>query len=167
MDIAQYLQPVEMMELRGEKGVAVDSVDASFMIWLELDAQIEPFNNAKVRQAMNFAFPQEQVLKTVLQGIGSPLNGCMPNISPGLRTSSGTTNTIPIGPRRCWRKVARVPVPDEPRLQCGRSGAGADCDPVTDRVARRGRGARTEEDTAGDVLQRSVGAQAADHLLCG
>ena len=74
MDIAQYLQPLEIIKLCGEKGVAVDSVDASFMIWLELNAQIEPFNNAKVRQAMNFAFPQEQVLKTVFQGIASPLN---------------------------------------------------------------------------------------------
>jgi peptide/nickel transport system substrate-binding protein len=83
VDIAQYLQPLEIIKLRGEKGVAVDSVDASFMIWLELNAQIEPFNNAKVRQAMNFAFPQEQVLKTVFQGIASPLNGCMPNIYPG------------------------------------------------------------------------------------
>jgi peptide/nickel transport system substrate-binding protein len=53
------------------------------MIWLELNAQIEPFGNAKVRQAMNFAFPQEQVLKTVFQGVASPLNGCMPNIYPG------------------------------------------------------------------------------------
>src|SRR5215475_1229086 len=83
VDIAQYLQPLEIIKLRGQKGVAVDSVDASFMIWLELNAQIEPFNNAKVRQAMNFAFPQEQVLKTVFQGIASPLNGCMPNIYPG------------------------------------------------------------------------------------
>jgi len=74
VDIAQYLQPLEIIKLCGEKGVAVDSVDASFMIWLELNAQIEPFNNAKVRQAMNFAFPQEQVLKTVFQGIASPLN---------------------------------------------------------------------------------------------
>ena len=58
VDIAQYLQPLEIIKLRGEKGVAVDSVDASFMIWLELNAQIEPFNNANVRQAMNFAFPR-------------------------------------------------------------------------------------------------------------
>jgi peptide/nickel transport system substrate-binding protein len=83
VDIAQYLQPLEIIKMRGEKGVAVDSVDASFMIWLELNAQIEPFGNPKVRQAMNFAFPQEQVLKTVFQGIGSSLNGCMPNIYAG------------------------------------------------------------------------------------
>jgi peptide/nickel transport system substrate-binding protein len=83
VDIAQYLQPLEIIKLRGENGVAVDSVDASFMIWLELNAQIEPFGNPKVRQAMNFAFPQEQVLKTVFQSIGSSLNGCMPNIYAG------------------------------------------------------------------------------------
>ncbi len=83
VDIAQYLQPLEIIKLRSQKDVAVDSVDASFMIWLELNAQIEPFGNPKVRQAMNYAFPQEQVLKTVFQGLASPLNGCMPNIYPG------------------------------------------------------------------------------------
>src|SRR3984893_2611478 len=83
VDIAQYLQPLEIIKLRGEKGVAVDSVDASFMIWLELNAQIEPFGNPKVRKAMNFAFPQEQVLKTVFQVLAAPLNGCMPNIYAG------------------------------------------------------------------------------------
>ena len=83
VDIAQYLQPLEIIKLRSQKDVAVDSVDASFMIWLELNAQIEPFGNPKVRQAMNFAFPQEQVLKTVFQGLATPLNGCMPNIYPG------------------------------------------------------------------------------------
>src|SRR5215831_8188916 len=83
VDIAQYLQPLEIIKLRNEKAVGVDSVDSSFMIWLELNAKIEPFGNPKVRQAMNFAFPQEQVLKTVFQGLAGPLNGCMPNIYAG------------------------------------------------------------------------------------
>jgi peptide/nickel transport system substrate-binding protein len=83
VDIAQYLQPLEIIKLRGERGVAVDSVDASFMIWLELNAKIEPFGNPKVRQAMNFAFPQDHVLKTVFQVLAAPLNGCMPNIYAG------------------------------------------------------------------------------------
>lgn len=83
VDIAQYLQPLEIVKLRGQKGVTIDSVAASFMIWLELNAKIAPFDNPKVRQAMNFAFPQEQVLKTVFQGLGEPLEGCMPNIYAG------------------------------------------------------------------------------------
>jgi peptide/nickel transport system substrate-binding protein len=83
VDIAQYLQPLEIIKLRGQKGVTVDSVASSFMIWLELNSKIAPFDNAKVRQAMNFAFPQEQVLKTVFQGIAEPLDECMPNIYAG------------------------------------------------------------------------------------
>lgn len=83
VDIAQYLQPLEIIKLRGQKGVSVDSVAASFMIWLELNSKIAPFDNVKVRQAMNFAFPQEQVLKTVFQSLGEPLDDCMPNIYAG------------------------------------------------------------------------------------
>jgi peptide/nickel transport system substrate-binding protein len=83
VDIAQYLQPLEIIKLRGAPGVTVDSVASSFMIWLELNAKIAPFDNVKVRQAMNFAFPQEQVLKTVFQGLAEPLTGCMPNIYAG------------------------------------------------------------------------------------
>jgi peptide/nickel transport system substrate-binding protein len=83
VDIAQYLQPLELIKLRSLPGVAVDSVDASFMMWMELNTKVAPFDNVKVRQAMNYAFPQEQVLKTVFQGLGSPLQGCMPAIYAG------------------------------------------------------------------------------------
>ncbi|MBN9508801.1 MAG: ABC transporter substrate-binding protein [Alphaproteobacteria bacterium] len=83
VDIAQYLQPLEIVRLRQQPGVKIDSVDASFMIWMELNAKVAPFDNVKVRQAMNFAFPQEQVLKTVFQGLAQPLHGCMPNIYAG------------------------------------------------------------------------------------
>jgi peptide/nickel transport system substrate-binding protein len=83
VDIAQYLQPLELIKLQGDRGVAIDSVASSSMIWVELNTNIAPFGDRRVRQAMNFAFPREQVLKTVFQGLGSPLNGCMPNIYPG------------------------------------------------------------------------------------
>lgn len=83
VDIAQYLQPLELVRLSKQPGVKVDSVRASFMIWIELNAKIPPFDNVKVRQAMNFAFPQDQVLKTVFQGLAEPLHDCMPNIYAG------------------------------------------------------------------------------------
>lgn len=83
VDIAQYLQPLEIISLQNVPTVAVETVPASFMIWVELNAKIAPFDNVDVRRAMNFAFPQQQVLDTVYQGLASPLNGCMPNIYPG------------------------------------------------------------------------------------
>jgi peptide/nickel transport system substrate-binding protein len=83
VDIAQYLQPLEIISLKNVPTVAVETVPASFMIWIELNAKIAPFDNVDVRRAMNFAFPQQEVIKAVYQDLASPLNGCMPNIYPG------------------------------------------------------------------------------------
>jgi peptide/nickel transport system substrate-binding protein len=83
VDIAQYLQPLEVVNLRGAPNTVVETVPASFMIWVELNAKIEPFDKVDVRRAMNYAFPQAQVMKAVFQGLADPLRGCMPNIYPG------------------------------------------------------------------------------------
>ncbi|MEZ5864894.1 MAG: ABC transporter substrate-binding protein [Geminicoccaceae bacterium] len=83
VDIAQYLQPLEIISLQNVPNVVVETVPASFMIWIELNAKTPPFDNVDVRRAMNFAFPQQQVLDAVYQGLASPLDGCMPNIYPG------------------------------------------------------------------------------------
>jgi peptide/nickel transport system substrate-binding protein len=83
VDIAQYLQPLEIIDLQKAPNVAVETVPASFMIWIELNSKIPPFDNVDVRRAMNFAYPQEQILQTVFQNLASPLTGCMPNIYPG------------------------------------------------------------------------------------
>jgi peptide/nickel transport system substrate-binding protein len=83
VDIAQYLQPLEIIGLKSAQNVAVETVDASFMIWIELNAKIEPFDKVDVRRAMNYAFPRDQVMQTVYQGLASPLDGSMPNIYPG------------------------------------------------------------------------------------
>lgn len=85
VDVAQYLQPLEIISLKNVPNVAVETVPASFMIWIELNAKIAPFDNVDVRRAMNYAFPQKEVLQAVYQGLASPLNGCMPNIYPGFK----------------------------------------------------------------------------------
>ena len=83
VDIAQYLQPLEIISMKSVPTVAVETVPASFMIWVELNAKIPPFDNVDVRRAMNFAFPQQEVIKAVYQDLANPLDGCMPNIYPG------------------------------------------------------------------------------------
>ena len=53
------------------------------MIWLELNAKIEPFDNVDVRRAMNYAFPQDEMIEGDLPGPCGPADGCMPYIYPG------------------------------------------------------------------------------------
>lgn len=82
VDIAQFLQPLEYVTLRKARGVAIDPVRASYAVWIELNAKMKPFDNAKVRQAMNYALPREQMLKTVFQGLADKQTGCIPAIYP-------------------------------------------------------------------------------------
>jgi peptide/nickel transport system substrate-binding protein len=88
VDIAQYLQPLEVISLKSVPEVVVETVPASFMIWIELNAKIAPLDNVNVRRAMNFAFPTEQIIQSVYQGLATPLDGCMPNIYPGYKKIS-------------------------------------------------------------------------------
>jgi len=87
VDIALFLQPLEYIRLKKVKGVTVDTVPATYMIWIELNNKMPPFDNVKVRQAMNYAFPREEVIRTIYQNLSDPLIGCMPNIYPGFNGS--------------------------------------------------------------------------------
>jgi peptide/nickel transport system substrate-binding protein len=82
VDIAQFLQPREYTSLRGNPAATFDAVNASYMIWLELNAKIKPFDNIKVRQAMNLALPQEEIVRTVYYGLADPQKAPMPYIYP-------------------------------------------------------------------------------------
>jgi peptide/nickel transport system substrate-binding protein len=82
-DVAQYLRPRELKSLTKAKGIRVDAVRGTQQTWIELNAKIKPFDNVLVRQAMNYALPQEEIIKTVYQGYGYPLRTGIPTIYPG------------------------------------------------------------------------------------
>jgi peptide/nickel transport system substrate-binding protein len=82
VDIAQFLQPREIESLRGNSAVGVDAVDSSYMIWLELNAKMAPFDNVDVRRAFNLAIPQDEIVKTVYYGLADRQKAPMPYIYP-------------------------------------------------------------------------------------
>jgi len=81
-DVAQYLRPRELKALQKVNGIRVDAVRGTQQTWIELNSKMKPFNNALVRQAMNYALPQDQIIKTVYQGFGYPLRTGIPTIYP-------------------------------------------------------------------------------------
>lgn len=82
VDIAQFLGPREYLALSHSRGTKVDAVKASYMIWLELNAKMKPFDNALVRQAMNYAIPRDAIIKTIYYGLADKLTAPMPEIYP-------------------------------------------------------------------------------------
>ncbi|WP_341678078.1 ABC transporter substrate-binding protein [Niveibacterium sp. SC-1] len=83
VDIAQGLSPTEMKSLGASKTVSVTSIEASQMMWVGLNTAFKPFDNVKVRQAMNFAMPKDEIVKTVLQDFGRKQKALMPEFYPG------------------------------------------------------------------------------------
>ena len=95
VDIAQFLTPVEIASLQGVEGVSVDSVQSSWMDWINLNNKEAPFDNAQVRRAMNLAFPKTDALGSVYKGFSKPLKGVIPDIYPGYRgLESGTEQDL-------------------------------------------------------------------------
>ncbi|MFC7398270.1 ABC transporter substrate-binding protein [Chelatococcus sp. GCM10030263] len=82
VDIAQFLQPRELEALKKQQNVAVDAVDSSYMIWLELNAKIAPFDNVDVRRAVNLAIPRDEIIRTIYYGYADQQKAPMPYIYP-------------------------------------------------------------------------------------
>lgn len=83
VDIAQNLAPTEMKSLAGSAEATVTSVDASQMLWVELNTAFAPLDNPKVRLALNYALPKDEIVSTIFQGYGSKLEAVMPGFYPG------------------------------------------------------------------------------------
>ena len=83
VDIAQNLAPTEMKSLAGSADATVTSIEASQMLWIELNTAFAPLDNIKVRQALNYAMPKDDVVATILQGYGKKMTTFMPDFYPG------------------------------------------------------------------------------------
>jgi peptide/nickel transport system substrate-binding protein len=83
VDIAVDLTPQEYSSLRNRKGVRVVDVRNNSLIWIHMNNQLPPFNDRRVRQALNYATPREAIIKSVFFGMGRPWKGVIPSIFPG------------------------------------------------------------------------------------
>jgi peptide/nickel transport system substrate-binding protein len=92
VDIAQFLQPRELEALKNQPAVAIDAVNSSYMIWLELNAKIAPFDNVDVRRAVNLAIPRDEIIRTIYYGYADPQTAPMPYIYPMADSSSFSYN---------------------------------------------------------------------------
>ena len=82
VDIAQFLAPREYLALKTSPAATFDAVAASYGLWLELNAKIPPFDNVKVRQAMNYLLPRDEIIKTVYYDLASKQTACIPQGYP-------------------------------------------------------------------------------------
>jgi ABC-type transport system substrate-binding protein len=57
----------------------------SYAIWLELNAATKPFDNVDVRRALNYAIPQDEIIRTIYYGYADKQTASMPYSTSFLR----------------------------------------------------------------------------------
>lgn len=77
------LSPRNVKALEGEAGLKIVTVPDTTCHWLCMNSQKAPFNNVKVRQAINYAIPIQAIIPNVLFGYGSEMKSPVPSLTPG------------------------------------------------------------------------------------
>jgi peptide/nickel transport system substrate-binding protein len=83
--------PAELVDtLKQVPTVQVKTVAGTRPLWMEMNVKQAPFDDVKVRQAMNYAVDKDLIIKTVFNGLAQPLAGPLmptnnfadPNLKP-------------------------------------------------------------------------------------
>jgi peptide/nickel transport system substrate-binding protein len=81
------LSPRNVKSLENEAGLKIVTVPDTTCHWLCMNSQKEPFNEVKVRQAINYAIPIQAIIPSVLYGYGSEMKSPVPSLTPGYDAS--------------------------------------------------------------------------------
>lgn len=71
LDIALGLSVDQVESLRGMEGVKILSIPSRNQVLMGLNNAMAPFDNVKVRQALSYAVPYEQIVKDIFKGQGN------------------------------------------------------------------------------------------------
>lgn len=66
-------------ELENHEGVVVDKVKSTIARYVSLNTMKEPFNDKRVRQALNYAIDKDAYINVVMAGLATPLDSPLPS----------------------------------------------------------------------------------------
>jgi peptide/nickel transport system substrate-binding protein len=74
-DLVANVSPTQISELEGQSGISVIKSPSQSFLVLIMNAGRPPFNDKRVRQAMNYAVDKDAIIKTLLGGNGEVVPG--------------------------------------------------------------------------------------------
>jgi peptide/nickel transport system substrate-binding protein len=77
------LAPKNVKSLEGEGGLRVFNVPDTTCHYLCMNHKKAPFENVKVRQAVNYAIPIQAIMPSVLYGYATQMKSPLPHLTPG------------------------------------------------------------------------------------
>jgi peptide/nickel transport system substrate-binding protein len=95
VDVAEWLLPRELALLQNIPGVNVWKVYGNYMHHIELNNVRPPFDDVRVRQAVNYLVPRDDIAKTVYYGTARPTRSPVSEIYPGFTATDFPYNYDP------------------------------------------------------------------------
>jgi peptide/nickel transport system substrate-binding protein len=83
IDIAEDLSPDQWLEARDTDGVKAFAVRSNFVYFAYMNSLIPPFDDIRVRQALNIMMPRDQIAESVYLGLALPWRAALSTINPG------------------------------------------------------------------------------------
>ncbi|WP_409348149.1 glutathione ABC transporter substrate-binding protein [Paenibacillus gyeongsangnamensis] len=73
-----YPMPTEQVaQVKGQSDIVVDTIDSTIVRYITLNTMKKPFDDVKVRQAINYAIDKNAYVKVVKSGLGAKLDSTM------------------------------------------------------------------------------------------
>jgi peptide/nickel transport system substrate-binding protein len=97
--------PIEELGRLNEPGLEVVRILSTQSMRIHLNSGVPPFDDVRVRQAMNYAIDRATILETLLEGAGQLMNGALGPDIPGY---DGSIEVYPYDPDRARELLAEA-----------------------------------------------------------
>ncbi|MGI2329071.1 ABC transporter substrate-binding protein [Planococcus sp. YIM B11945] len=101
--------PDDLVRLEGDPNVQKIEQAGMHVWWTAFNTQKEPFNDVKVRQAVNYAVNKEEIIDGLLQGTGELANSPIP---PSVWGHNANVKNYPHDPEKAKQLLAEAGYPD-------------------------------------------------------
>jgi peptide/nickel transport system substrate-binding protein len=82
IDVAEYLSPRELSQVEKIPGVSVNKVFGNYIHRVEMHNETKPFDDPRVRQALNYLVPRDEISQAVYFGTARPTKSPISEIYP-------------------------------------------------------------------------------------
>lgn len=88
VNVALEVPAKDVATLKDTAGISIDSRASNKILFFAMNNEVAPFDNVKVRQAINYAIPYDKLINDVMKGQASPLRSSVASSTPGFTDAS-------------------------------------------------------------------------------
>ena len=82
-DVVNPFPAAFAQQIKANPDMTLSTTDGSAVFWVSLNTKMEPLDDVRVRQALNYATDREGIVKAFMQGFATPANSPLAPVTPG------------------------------------------------------------------------------------